>query len=282
MNYLISTFDCVIFANKFFEIKENVKYKLTEKGHNKAMVFSNANTIPFILDLQNLCEEVLKVKYGFDTFYFLFPNYYFNFFSTIINFKNKLVNVSLSSKLIITIDGVLTCDETVKNLSYSHYEIMNDLCLIYFTGARDYVVILKGNELCFASYYDECNIKDNEKYFMCKLKDSLNHGKVCQIKDKEVSSYLVYLDDEDLNLKDVFLPIVFMDCVKAENYKYCNNLLSESLKMQDEKGIKNFFPTFDFCYPIDESKVILINKNTLAGIYAFEIQNNLIVNITEC
>lgn len=282
MNYLISTFNGYIFSNKIFEVFSFVKYKFDLKENEKAIAFLKDNSNPFVLDLKNQCENVLKVRVGFDNFYFLFSNSCSNFFSTSFNFKNKTISISLSSKLMISIDGMLKCSENVDNLSYSHFELLNDLCLIYFTGKRDYVVIFKEDELCFASYYDECNIKDNEKYFMCKLNDSLNHGKVCEIKDKEVNSYLVYLDNEELNLKEEFLPLVFIDCVKAGNFKYCNALLSDNLKMKNEKDIKTFFPEFDLCYPTDERKIILINKNTLAGIYAFEVQNNLIINIIEC
>lgn len=282
MNYLISTFDGYFASNKIFEMHKGVKYQLSLKDAERAIVFSKLTSIPFVFDLNSSSEQVLKVKYDLDNFYFLFSDYKSDFFATSFSFKNKKVEISLSKTLFITLDGVLKCSENVENLNFSHHEIVGDICLIYFTGKRDYVAILKSDELCFASYYDECNVRDNEKYFMCKLKDSLNHGKVCHIKDKEVSSYLVYLDDEDLKLKDEFLPVVFMDCVRAENFKYCNNLLCENLKMKDEKEIKNFFPSFDFSYPISENKLILINKNTLAGIYAFEIENNLIVNIREC
>ena len=51
---------------------------------------------------------------------------------------------------------------------------------------------------------------------------------------------------------------------------------------KEKQQIKNFFPTFDFVYPIDETTVILANKNTLAGIYEFEVENSLIKNIKQC
>ena len=133
--------------------------------------------------------------------------------------------------------------------------------------------------MCFADYYDECNEGENEKIFMCKIGDILNHGLVFSLKGKETENYLVYLDNEELNLKNEFLPFVFLDCLKVGNYKYCNNLLCEEMKIENEKEIKDFFPQFDFYYPINNKQFILINKNTLTGIYDFEIENNKIVNI---
>lgn len=281
MNYLISTFDCVVMADKFFDIEANVKYQMKDVGE-RFFVFPNSNTIPFMFDLLNPNQQILKVRHGADSFFFLFENRLVESFFTEIKFKNKQIGISLSHKLSISCDGVLICEKDVENLKYSHHEIDAEMCLIYFTGERNFVVVIKNDTVKFASYYDECNVNDNEKYFMCCLNDSLNHGLVCHIKDKEFSKYLVYLDDDELTLKHQFLPLVFLDCVKAENFKYCNALLSENLKMKEEKTIKHFFPEFDYIYPIDETKIILINKNTLAGIYAFEVQNDLIVNIIEC
>ena len=48
-------------------------------------------------------------------------------------------------------------------------------------------------------------------------------------------------------------------------------------KLKDENSVKEFFPEFDYYYPITNEEFILIKKNTLAGIYKFEIQNKEIV-----
>mgnify|MGYP003296168547 CR=1 FL=1 len=48
-------------------------------------------------------------------------------------------------------------------------------------------------------------------------------------------------------------------------YRDSNLFLKEDLKLKDEKELKHFFPKFDFYYPIDKNKFILLNKNTLAG-----------------
>jgi hypothetical protein len=94
-----------------------------------------------------------------------------------------------------------------------------------------------------------------------------------------MEEYLVYLDDEKLNLKEEFVSFVFLDCVKAKNFKYANELLCDNLKLENEKEIEKFFPEFDYFYPAQKNSFILINKNTLAGIFEFNIHNNLILNI---
>ena len=74
---------------------------------------------------------------------------------------------------------------------------------------------------------------------------------------------------------------MFLDCVKAGNLKYANQLLTEELKQKDVNNIKNFFPEFD-CYTcISQNEFFVFKKNTLAGIYKFEIINLEISNITQ-
>ena len=50
--------------------------------------------------------------------------------------------------------------------------------------------------------------------------------------------------------------------------------------MKNKDDIKKFFPEFDWFYPLSEKKFLLAKKNTLAGIYVFEVENNEIINIT--
>ena len=278
MKYLISTFDCVLFATEKTELKKNTKYKILSADCD-VIVFAN-NTIPFLLDLKNnVSSNLLKVQVGIDFYYFLFPIKFYDCYNVNFKFGSHEVQVSLLSDLKIIVDGELICEQNVDKLKYSHYQVFGDICIIFFEGKRNFVAILKGKELKFCSYYDECNIADDEKYFMCKLNDFLNHGKVCHIKNQEIETYLVYLDEEELNLKEEFLSFVFLDCFLASNLKYCNNLLSDELKLEDEKQLKNFFPKFDYYYPVSSEKFILINKNTLAGIFEFDIKNNKIINI---
>lgn len=277
MKYLISKFKCVLYNQTSTLILPNVKYKLENFKNESCIVFSN-NTLPFVFDFTPN-ENVLVVKNGLDVFYFLFPTYLNN--ETIkISYKNKDLFINLGKYINIMYEGENILNLQNLNLTYSHFEIIDDLCLLYFDGNRNYIIILKDVNILFYGYYDEYNFAQDEKYFMCKLYDSLNHGKVVHIKDKQFESYLVYLDDDELNLKDEFISCVFLDCVLAGNYKYCNELLSDNIKLEDPKNIKLFFEDYDYFYPINCNEFILIKKNTLAGIYIFEIENCKITNIT--
>ena len=278
MNYLISSFDGNLVSDETFTIVKGVKYEIL-KPNSLGVIFSKTNGVPFIFDLNNPCDNTLKISYQGKNYYFIFPNNYSSFYSTIINCKTDKIVVNLSSFLCVEINGVLICEKIVDNLQFSHYELDNDLCLIYFTGKRNFIVVIKSGKLLFADFYDECNIIDKEKYFMCKLNDSLNHGRVCSITKGEVEVYLVYLDDEEMKIKDCFLPFVFLDCVKAKNIGYCKNLLCEELNMCDQ--IEKFFPDFAEFYSLDDNVFALIKKNTLSGIFKFEVSNNQITNIVQ-
>lgn len=273
MTYLISLFDCVLFDGDFVKIKKNVKYKISNKSVF-CLIFSEELNSINLLDFTSNNSSSLKVKLNFDEYIFLFPKTNLSF-CTNFQYKNFNVNISLSNEIVITVDGELICEKNVENLKFSHYEIFWDYCFIYFEGKRNYVVILKDKELLYCDYYDECNIKDNEKYFMKKANDSLNHGKVVECKDKKIEKYLVYLDNNEMNLKSDFVPHVFLDCVMVENFNYCKHLLSEEFQ---NCSVKEFFPEFDYFYATG-NEFILIKKNTLAGILKFEIFNNKIINI---
>ena len=91
----------------------------------------------------------------------------------------------------------------------------------------------------------------------------------------------MYLDEHELRLKSSFVPHVFLDCVLAKNFKYCNELLDEKIKQGKPEDIGFFFPEFNLFYSINEITFVLINKNALAGIYKFEVNNNCITNILQ-
>lgn len=276
MKYLIPLFDCYMFNGECVSLKANVKYKLFESEKSCLIVSNNSN---YIFDISNKCEQILEVEFMKDTFYFLLPkNENIVSLNKVKYFSGEL-KITLSNKLIVSYNEEVLCEKEVNNLCYSHSEIFNDFCLLFFEGQRNFIVIVKGKELCFASYYDECNKTDNEIYFMCKKIDSLNHGEVAHIADNIFDKYLVYLDNEEMCLKDEFISMVFLDCVLAKNFKYCNALLSESLRIENEKQIEEFFPEFTTFFAISAREFILINKNTLAGIFEFSILDSKINNI---
>lgn len=279
MKYLIPMFNCVVFNDEIIKLKKGVKYKIVEMGNKCGIVFGCENEIPYAFDFEENSTNVLKVEFERNSYCFLFPHKNPNYFSTRFMFKSKEIELNLSSDLKVYLNKALICEENVENLKFSHFEIVGDICLIYFEGERNYLLVIFDDEIKFSNYYDECNCLKNEKYFMSKLNDSLNHGLICHIFDGKVETYLAYLDDDELNLKTEFVAFVFLDCVKAKNFNYCNELLCDNLKIKEKDQLEKFFPEFDYFYPLSENKFMLAKKNTLAGIYSFEIENNRISNI---
>ncbi|MBE5741126.1 MAG: hypothetical protein E7351_01150 [Clostridiales bacterium] len=277
MNYLISKFACSIYADEVYEkIYPYVKYEISGRLSH-ALVMGGGLPFSFDCDVQ---KNVLKIEYKQDIYYFLFP---YNVDSTRvvkISHSGKEILFSLSDKILLTISGDIVVDKYVDGVEYSHHEIQGKLCLIYFVGKRNFIIILEDDKLKYADYYDEYNESGEEKYFMTRLYDALNHGRVLHIKDKKYDDYLVYLDDEDMCLRDEFVGCVFLDCVRAKNFKYAKELLHENIKLDKAEDIGLFFPEFCEMYPVSESEFFLINKNALAGICIFDIQNKLIHNIT--
>lgn len=258
-----------------YKILPNVKYEIKE-GLD-FLVFSSG-AIPFIFSLKEECENVLHINKGIDSFYFLFPIKY-KYFSSKFIYKGKEITINNYNDFKLIYGGEVIITKDSLNMEFSHYEIDGDLCLIFFKGERNYLIILQNKEILFDNYYDECNIDEKEKYFMCKLFDSLNHGRVAHIKESKFDSYLIYLDNNELKLNNEFLPHVFLDCVLAKNYSYANELLSEEIKLKNKDNIGLFFNEFDYFYPLSLVEYVLIKKNTLAGICEFEIKNNKICNI---
>lgn len=278
MNYLISRFDGFIVEDKIQEIYRNVQYLV--KNVDNPFLLCNKNGEEFrLIELKSEDKNILAIKHKSNTYYILSPTKRNNCSCVSFEFENKHISISISSSLQVVVDGKIEFYEDVEGIAYSSFEIVSKFCVVYFVGARNYMLILEKDKVVVASYYDECNIKDKERFFMYRLNDSLNHGRVFHINEQKVENYLVYLDDYDLNLNSRFVAHVFLDCVKAGNFKYCNNLLCEDLKQKKEENIKEFFLEFDAFCELEENEFALIKKNTLAGIYKFEIDNALIQNI---
>lgn len=275
MNYLISMQHCYFENDKIVEIIPYAKYEIKITDEN---VLFFGDFLPQVVNFSS-CENVEKITHGVDNFFLLDFKSIKDSESVSLTFKNKPINVNCGRDLNITYNGNNIFEIENCCLNYSHFETFNGFCLIYFCGKRNFVVCLK-DDVEFASFYDEINLKDKERYFMCRCHDILNQGKVFHLTEK-VEEYYVYLDNYDLNMKSQFVSCVFLDCILTSNLKYANELLVDDMKKQDEKIIKTFFPVFD-CYVIlDENLFLLKNKNTLAGIFKFEIINNKINNIIQ-
>ncbi|MBR2969832.1 MAG: hypothetical protein IKC49_02130 [Clostridia bacterium] len=273
MKYLISKCKDTIFLDSGERIEPGVKYEL---DHSILRLVYGDRL--YIVDPDN-SRLIHKIAYNHQVYYLLdiVDNEYF---ATSIMWQNKIMSITLSRELIIFIDGEVCHREEVKNIQYSHYEKIGDICLIFFEGERNYFIAIKKTEILYASYFDEYNEDQGDRYFMCRLYDSLNHGRVFHI-GKTVENYLVYLDDQELCLKSEFVGAVFLDCILAGNYKYANILLIEDIRQNEVDTLKEFFSPFDNYYPLEENTYILMKKNTLAGIYKFELIDRSISNIIE-
>ncbi len=257
---------------------------------NFPLVFLAKDSVPLTLNLYEICCNFVNGKNlpcqnvcKFNADYFVFLNFkpVCNSAFHTIDFKNNKIAISLSQMLTVSINGEVLAEMPNFNLTYSHFEKFNNFCVIYFLGRRNFVAVVKDGELFYANYYDKFECSSNEYYFLTFLKDGLNHGKVCHIGANESEQYLVYLDEYNLNLKPEFLPHIFLDCLLAGNYKYCNALLCQDLKQNEPSEIANFFCEFERFYPLDNLTFALIKKDAVVGIYQFEIENNEIVNISE-
>ena len=280
MRYIVPKFNCMLLNGQ--KLYKDVQYICEFVDNTNFVLFGFNKEIPLAVTFCDKCgTNVEKVNYKNNEYYFIFPQMYNRCENVQLKYQNKSITISLNSSLTINIEGEKILEQQVEDLAYSHYEITNQHCVIYFVGKRNFVVIIKDSELKCASYYDEINLKDNEYFFMCKQFDSLNHGKVFHLKDNQFDDYLVYLDDFDMNLKIEFVACVFLDCLIAGNLNYANNLLCEELQQKDSSKLLKFFPNFDWFYMIEENVCALFKKNTLAGIYNFEIKDNLITNIIQ-
>lgn len=281
MNYLVTRFRCLCVGEEKFELLPNVKYCVENVDNHSQIFYGFSGEIPTCVNFAQIesCKNLISVNFEKDKYYFLSANKYVE--PQYSNFKilSMEISVVVASSLYISINGECVVEkQAIDYLKYSHYEQFGDYILMYFVGSRNFVVILKGKEIQFAEFYDEANVTKEERYFMCKLNDILNHGKVAHVKPKQFEEYIVYLDENELKMKNEFVHLVFLDCLLAENLKYCNFLLCEDIKQKDEKGIKKFFPQFDDYYAVDNG-AILFKKNTLVGVFKFEVNELKIQNI---
>ena len=109
----------------------------------------------------------------------------------------------------------------------------------------------------------------------------MQHGKVFLIdRNNEYDSYLVYLNQRQIQ-DEMFVGFAMLDSIIVGNTKYANTLLSNDMRLEDAKGLMDFFPEYDDYVCVDTDTYALLKKNTLAGIYKFEISNNQITNIIQ-
>ncbi len=281
MMYLLSKFHCLVGDE---EILPNVFYGFEKKLNAPSKVIGFNGEMPFLLNLGNSCvhnnpDIVEKLDLNSNTFVFLNKYTPQETYVFSLKVKNKQYFLSVGNKLTISSDNGIICDlEINKNIQFSSFEEIGERVAFYFEGKRKYVVIVSGEKLEYANYYDEVNFGDGEYLFMTRLQDCVNHGKVAKISDGKFEQYLIYLDDYEMKMKSEFVHLVFMDCLLVGNFKYCNELLDLGIKQKNEAKLKDFFEEFDDYIPFDRL-VFLFKKNTLAGVYEFIVNGLKIENI---
>ena len=262
MIYLVSKFPCVIGGKENFKIDKNVRYCVENVDNTPQIVYPMDKSLPFSISFMDILnslphENASKVEIGHNQYIFLNANRYLTPSFTEFKYLNFDVNVTLSQTLNIQVNGETLCNNDVENIAYSHFEVFNSYCVIFFEGKRNYFVIIDGKNLKCSDYYDE----------------------VRYIKNKTYEEYNVYLDNEEINISNKLKHLVFLDCLKVGNLNYCNSMLSDSIKQEDSKNIKNFFPEFDDYYPFEDNTVVLFKKNALSGKFKFDINLDKIENI---
>ena len=167
MKYFVPLFDGVIYGEKPQQFFRGCKY-LIKDASKAEIIFNTKNNSCSVLNFNSLNENVLKVQSGADDFYFLFETNRSCGEVVEVDFKNRRFIISLLGGIKITENGQWICDINVDKVKFSHYEEIENLLILYFTGVREFVVVIKETEVEYFGYIDECNITDNEKYFLEK------------------------------------------------------------------------------------------------------------------
>lgn len=279
-------FSCVLSClNETKKLLPNVFYEISKVRNEETFVFGLTNEIPLcvnfyeLLNFTNTNPNIEKVTIEGDTFIFLKPLKILSSDFVCLKNGNDHIDILLDNKIKIKVNNEIVFEKfLITEIAFSHLEKKSNYEILYFTGVRNFVVILQNGKVQFADYYDEINIEKEDRYFMCRKNDILNHGEVASLKDGKFEKYLVYLDDYELKMKNEFVFVVFLDCFLCGNLKYCNKLLCDEIKQTDEKAIKKFFNEFDMFVPYKDV-AFTFKKNTLSGVYKFNVKNNKIENI---
>ena len=253
------------FDNSFLEYGDTFNFDI--KGEGKVLDYTESNS------------ECITLKHKGDN-YFIIKPFRINsvgFFS--VNYLNKSVDITLCDKLVVCINGVKLIEKEVEGLSYQGFKIVKGHLVLNFEGIRTFVVIIKEEEVLCAEYYHEANEEGEDIYFLKRLNDSINHGRVFCIKSGKFDSYLVYLDNESMSLKEELLPLVFLDVIIAKNYGYACNLLDNELKPKNKEDLAEFFLEFDNFLPLPCKDFCLLKNGKPVGVAEFKTKNDKICSI---
>ncbi|MBR1988495.1 MAG: hypothetical protein IKA36_05615 [Clostridia bacterium] len=282
MIYFISEHDCVIIEEDYIDIKANVKYELNEIKNKYSTIINKESgkmiSINFyeIIFLNKFDKNINICKYRNDMFCFLncfVEKYYFSHF-----IYEDCLSLEVDQKIVVRYKGNEESIKYENQIHFSHTERFDKIVAVFFEGKKNFIIILDESKLLYAGYYDEIDMKERELTLLKKLNDSINHGRVVKIEKGKFETFLIYLDNNDMNLKEDFCMHVFLDCVKAGNYKYLKNLLNDNINSQVE-NIKLFFQDMDTFFPIDRNHSVVIKKDAQMDIFEFSIFENKISNI---
>ena len=153
MNYLISMFECCLLCDGRKHLQPYVPYIC----EFKELIYAN-NSIIFITDF----DQLPKIKLGNDCYYFLFSKEVLQ--TKVFNIVHKTENytVCLNSNLIINNNGAEILNMQVGNIKYSHSVEVGSAIILFFTGVRNFLVVLKEGAVKVSTYYDELN-RENEE-----------------------------------------------------------------------------------------------------------------------
>lgn len=250
---------------------ENAFYFVTDCGDNVVIDFNKGLTIN---------AKMLQVAENGNIYNIIFlqNNNVKDVVQTSCENNNYTIVCDGSTKIFL--NNQLVGDKCLNSIKFKSVERFLDYDLIKFEGARNAVAIIKGKELQYFDYYDEFNNKDNQKIFMKTIPSMLRYGQVFKMQTKGVEKYLVYLDEFKSNIMEDFVVSVFLECVLVGDVNFYKKILSENLA-KGANSIKSFFLDFDDFTCIHKDTAILYKKDTVVGIFKFEINNNFIENISE-
>ncbi len=294
MVYLISDFACEVCSSRQgeedFSLTAFVPYQIEGLTDEKVLIIDADTGVPFYINLFDICKRGKKhnnvsiFEAGGDKYLLLHQKRKGRGSCVNFRYKNEDISVINGEKLMIFCSGEKIFEKSAGNIIYSHHEIFGDFCLIFFTGEKNFLAVLKGCIVVEAGAFDTWE-EDNEtgtRYFLARLKDALNHGRVIEVSSKEAKSYLVYLDDFDLLLNEALTAHIFLDCLVAGNFNYCNHLLAEDLRQDQPQHISEFFPVFSDYVCIRENLFLLLDEaqeQRIVGLAEFSLSDGKIDNI---
>lgn len=203
-------------------------------------------------------------------------------------YQNGLVEIETDSELKFSNKyNIMLTDAEV-------LEVKNNFKVLKLFSGIDCMVVVLNSEWFESMIFENSIVEKTENGFeiLTYLNDIAQHGLVKVFETEPelrvVDEYSVYLKGKPF--KDFcpqILPIYFLQCIKAQDYKEAKNCLSEKLSSgASSQHLASFFGKFEDieCTKKTESQfccnlILSQNKRHVSKKYCFEISNNKISNI---